>query len=198
MDEPGANETGQWIQTPITEVKAIERSRNSMITTREEIREYVETPIVDACEHFWDLNVRTLSSSANEKDVDRKAYIILDYDSLSDANKKIAEESGEKIDNYDGRPAVDILIPVTKDTTAEDIRVKATEIANRFKKQKATWIPSYSLQEMRQIYAIDPNDDEYGVEGFVEEGYFYDIEGKRFYLSEEHYNKTKEKIIDTV
>ena len=194
MDEPGAKEIGQQIQTPITEVKAIERSRNSMITTREEIREYVETPLVDACERFWDLNVQTLSSSANAKDVDRKAYIIIDYGSLSDANKKIADESGEKVDNYDGRPAVDIVIPVTKETTAEEIKQKTSEIADRFQKQKATWVPSYSLQEMRQIYAYDPNDEEYGVEGFVREGYFYDAEGKRFYLSGEHFRKTKEEI----
>lgn len=194
MDETGGIEAGQQTHTSITEIKPIERNRNEMIKTRDEIREYVEPPLVDACERFWDMNVRTLSSSANSKDVGYQAYIIVDFNSLSEENKQIAQESGKLLENYDGRPAVDIEIPVNETTTAEEIKAKADAIAEKFKKQKATWIPSYTLQDVRKWYGIEPEDDKYGIEDFKEEGFYYDPEGKKFYLSEEHFQKASEEV----
>lgn len=192
MSEDGGVETGKIVQTPIREVKAIERNRNEMIISRAEIKEYVEPPLVKACERLWDLNVRTLSSTANAKDVGRTAGIIIDYNSLSERNKIFAKENCELIEDYDGRPAVNIIIPVEEATTSEDLEGKSLEIVSKFQKQKATWIPSFSIQQIRQVYAIEPDDEKYGVDAFIEEGYYYDQEGKKFYLSEEHYKKAIE------
>lgn len=194
MDEASRIEIGQQSQVPVKEVEAIERSRNEMILTRDEIKEYVESPLVDACERFWDLNVRTLSSSANSKDVGSKASIIIDYDSLSERNKQTAKESGELLEKYDGRPAVNILIPVNEATTVDEIKGRASKIVSRFEKQKAIWIPSYSLQEMRGIYGIDPDDKEYGVNWFAGGNFYYDPKGEKFYLSEEHFKKATEEV----
>lgn len=194
MDEVGDIETRQQVQTPIKEIKPIQRNRNQIIETKDDIKEYVESPLVEACEHFWDVNVKTLSSSANTKDVGHEACIIIDYNSLSEENKQIAKESGKFLEDYDSRPAVDIRIPISETTTAEEIKTKACEIAGRFKKQKATWIPSYTLQEVRLKYGIEPEDNRYGVGDFKEEGFYYDSEGKKFYLSEEHFQKAKEEV----
>lgn len=175
---------------PIAEIEAIEESRGHMIRTRDEICKYVEPPLVPACEHFWDLNIRTLSSSANAKDIGRKAFILIDYNSLSDENKKIAEESADLLENYDGRPAIDFKIPITNETTLEQVKEQALVFAGRFKKQKASWIPSYALQQMREIYGGDPDDSKFGPEAFIEDGiWYYDSESKKFYLSEEHLKK---------
>lgn len=192
MDEAAGIEVDQQTQTSITEIKPIERNRNEMIKTRGEIREYVESPLVDACERFWDMGVRTLSSSANFKDIGHQAYIIVDFSSLSGENKQIARESGRLLEDYDGRLAIDIEIPVSETTTAEEIKAKVDKIAERFKKQKATWIPSYTLQDVRKSYGIESEDDKYGVDDFKEEGFYYDPEGKRFYLSKEHFQKASE------
>lgn len=181
----------------IAEVKAIGEGRGQMIKTRDEIVKYVESPLVSACEHFWDLNVRTLESSANAKDVGRGAEIVIDYDTLSDENKKIAKEYAEPLSDYEGdvgRSAVSFKIPITNETTLEEVKTRASAFAERFKKQRASWIPSYSLGEMREIYASDPNDSEYGHEAFTKAGWYYDSEGKRFYLSEEHFKKANEEI----
>lgn len=178
---------------PIAEIKAIEETRNQMFKARDEIAKHVELPLVPACEHFWDLNVATLASSANVKDVNSEAYVLIDYDSLSDENKKIAKESAEFVENYDGRHAINFKIPITNETTLEQVRQSANAFAERFKKQRASWIPNYSLQQMREIYSGDPNDTKFGAEAFVKDGWYYDSEGQRFYLSEEHSKKANEK-----
>jgi len=195
MEDNSTIETNQHTQTPILEIKAIQQSRNEMIRTKEKIREFVEPPLVNACEHLWDLNVRTLSSSANAKDIDYEAYVIIDFDTLSEQNKITAQEEGKLLDDYDGKPAVIMEIPVTQQTTAEELKEKFSAKADRFEKQRATWIPSFSLQEIKHVYFIDPDDEQYGINNFVEDGLYYDPEGKRFYLSEEHFQKATEEII---
>ncbi len=180
--------------TPIAEIKAIGESRGQMIKTRDEIIKLVEPPLVPACEHFWDLNIRTLESSANANDVGSYAGIAIDYDSLSDENKRIARESADLLEDYDGKPAINFKIPVTNETTLEEIKQRASAFAEGFKKQKASWIPSYSLGQMREIYDSDPDDNEFGPEAFVKEGWYYDIKNQKFYLSEEHFKKVNEEL----
>lgn len=190
MSEISTAEMDQPRQTLIAEIKPIEKNRNEIIKTRQEIRNYVETPLVDACEHMWDLNIRTLASSANSKDIGYQAYIIVDFDSLSEENKKIARESGVFIEDYDGRPAVKLEMPIVATTTAESIKTWAGATSEKLCKQKASWIPSYDLGDLRSWWAgLDRNDEKYGIDDFKEEGFFYDPDGKRFYLSEEHFRK---------
>lgn len=191
MNESHNPEINPHIQTPLARIEPIEKGRNAMFRNRDEIKEYVEPPLVDACENFWDLNVRTLNSSANSKDIGHQAYIIIDYNSLSEDNKKIALESGVLDENYDGRPVVNIGIPVNESTVAEEIKTKAIEISRKFQKQKATWIPSWTLQDMKQWYGIEPEDDRFGIDAFREEGFYYDSESNKFYASEEHSQKAK-------
>ncbi|MCL4387488.1 hypothetical protein M1307_03815, partial [Patescibacteria group bacterium] len=76
----------------IHEVEPIERSRSEMIKTRGEIKDLVESPLVEACEKLWDLNILTLASSANLKDIGSSAYLVLDFDSLSDQNKETQQD----------------------------------------------------------------------------------------------------------
>lgn len=179
---------------PISEIKAIKETRGQMFKTRDEIAKHVEPPLVLACEHFWDLNIRTMESSANSENVGGDAGIVIDYDSLSDENKKIAKESAEILENYDGKPAAHFKIPITNETTLEQVEQQVSAFAERFQKQKTSWIPSYSLQEMRKMYDIGLDEVEYGPEAFAKEGWHYDDKNQRFYLSEEHCRKVNEKV----
>lgn len=169
-----------------------------MIVTRAQIKELVEAPLVQACEIFWDKNIETVSSSASKKHLDeegtcRPAHIILAFDSLSPENQQIAEGVGEVVDFW-GRSAVNVKIPIeSASITEEDISRKAVAIAQKFKKQEMVWAPAYTIKEMLEIYRLDPSDEKYGPDLFVETGWHYDEKGKRFYISEEHCRKVTER-----
>ena len=80
----------------LKEIPAILKSRNILITKKEEIKELVEEPLVKACEMFWDKNIKTYESSANTKNIKVGiCYIKLDYESLSEENKNITSVYGE-------------------------------------------------------------------------------------------------------
>ena len=149
----------------------------------------VEPLLVFAAERFWDLNIRTLSTSANAKDIGHTGYIIIDYNSLSDENKKIAEEHGELIPNYDGFPVIKFSLPITPETSTQSIQKQSDLFADKFKKQKAHWIPSYTLAEISKKYNAYHNEPELTPEFLIEQGLYYDKEGDKFYLSEEHFQK---------
>jgi len=177
----------------LAKVLAIQESRNQMITTRDQIISFVEQPLLGACEDMWDKNVRTLSTSANQKDIEvGEAYIIIDFDSLSEENKKAAQQLAEPID-YDGMKAIKIPISVSETTTTDEISRKAAEIAGTFKRQPATWIPKYRLEYLKKAYGIAPEETDYD-DPSVWEGYYYDPKEKVFYMSEEHYKKANEEI----
>jgi len=177
----------------LIEIKAIDEG-GVTFQSRTEIAKYVETPLVSACEHFWDIGIQTVMSSANSRDVGNIAYIDLDYNSLSDENKKIAESLlGQKGMMHGSEPTSIIkvnILPITTETTLEKVKDKADEIANRFKKQKATWIPAMTLQYLRKLYTGDQNDTEFGIEDFT--NYYYDNKTQLFYNNKECYDKVNE------
>lgn len=95
--------------------------------------------------------------------------------------------------DYDGMRAIKILIPVSETTTTEEISREASEIASKFQKQSATWIPKYTLALLKEAYGIGLEETEYDDPSVWEE-YYYDTEAKVFYLSEEHYKKATKEI----
>ena len=158
----------------IASLSPIERSAGEVLT-REAIKDIVEPALVKACEHLYDKNIRSISSSANQKDVaSGNAYIEIDYDSLSDENRKIADELCE-VYEYDGNKIAIIKIPVNENSTIEDIERQGLVITEKFQKQSASWIPTF------------PGDEETA----KTQGLFFDPEESLMYLSEEHYRKAK-------
>lgn len=186
----------------LAEVPAIQESSNYMFRTRDEIKDFVEQPLLGACEDMWDKNVRTLSTSANKKDIKlSEVHIIIDFDNLSEENQRIALQycqtaSYGYLDFFGNRIRyVRIAIPVSEDTTADEISKKASEMAGAFNKQSATWIPKLRLEYLKEIYHIEESGTKYDDPSYWEErGYYYDPESKLFYLSEEHYKKANEEM----
>lgn len=207
----------------LASVPAIEESGETF-RTREQIKDLVEQPLLTACEELYDKNVQTLASSANQKDIQRgEAYILIDFDSLSEENQKIARQYAEPKQgdgHWSSGKTVKIIIPISESTTVDDVSRRATEIAKTFVKQRATWIrkikmkdPQSTLEDLKKAFGIDPKatgyDDpsvwwNYGYaydpakkvffsREFIEK-YYYDPKEDVYYESEEQYRKANEEI----
>ena len=176
----------------LTDLEPIEESRNTMIINREQIGQYIESPLVKACEVLWDKGVRTLSTSANKKDISEGAgYIIIDFDNLSPQNQEVATSLSEPIE-YDGMQAVKIPIPLDETSILSDIETYALEVADKFVVQQANWVPRYTIENLKAAYGIPPDNLEFdSPEAWTgdpaEGGYFYDPKEEVFYRSEEHF-----------
>lgn len=181
--------------TLINQVEAIERGRAAWITTREEVSKYVELPLLQACLDLWDKNIRTLSTTANSRDiVEGIANITLDYNSLSDANKQIAQGLGEIIEWYD-TVAISINYPIASQTLLSELSQRAIESAALFKKQMARWVPIYTLEELKQLAKIKPDnkaadDPDY----WAEYGLYFDASSGNYFKSKEHFEKSLEVV----
>jgi len=179
-------------QERLEKVQPIEESAGQKIT-KENIGKFVEAPLVEACEIFYDKNIRTLSSSANKKDMERgEAHIILDVSTMSLENREIAKKEGEEIGEYGGCEAVEITIPI-EEGSENEIREKSKEIANLFDKQEPKWIKKYSLEDLKNMFFLEEGDfDENNLEDLADElGFYYSSEDGFFYDNKEYYEKVK-------
>ena len=176
----------------IADMDAIHESRSSYIKKRRDIPKFVERPLLKACIILYDKNIHTLSTSANAKDIGQFAYINIEYDTLSTENKTIGEKYGQVVES-DGKNLLTIKIPIQHPKVrVSEIKKRSLEIANTFKHQKMTWATRYTWEQLLQMYATTPEKAE--EEGWTPEtfsSFYYDSQEKIFYLSEEHYKKTK-------
>lgn len=189
----------------LNEVLPIQKTRGLIITKREQIKEIVEAPLVSACEVFWDKNIKTYESSANSQDIQRgNCYIRIDFDSLSEENKKIAEQYGEPYNDV-GVQVLELVIPVTSSETVKEVSDKAVDLANTFHKQKPTWIEGTTLQQhidwLNERYGKYPQTAEeierLKQSGAWEEeckrlGKYFDPDTQTSWASEEYYQKFNE------
>ena len=105
----------------LSDVPAIEESRNLLLRGRADVMKFVESPLVRACEIFFDKGIQTLASSCNPKDIAAgSAYVIINYGKLSPENQETARSFSQPID-YDNMRAVKIEIPITSESSVEDI-----------------------------------------------------------------------------
>ncbi len=193
------------ISSSLADISAIKQSRGIEINTREQIKELVEWPLVKGCEVFWDKNIRTTESSANSGDIQNGfCYIRIDFDSLSEDNKKIAQRYGEPRNDL-GSNVLEIRIPVNESPNI--ISDQAVGIANTFHKQTATWIHPITLEGQLSYFqeryganypqAVVQERDRLTQPGAWEEeckrlGYYLDAENKVAYPNEELFKKAVE------
>ena len=174
MAEPRFDQKFSQQPRQIKDVAPIEEPRNISIKGRTEISRYVEAPLLTACEELWDKGIRTLSSSANQKDMQTgHGYIIIDFDNLSPENKEIASSFAQPME-YDEMQAVKIEIPLSEDPDA--IKKAAEAIAHRFQTQPSRWIKGLTLDEIKNTYGVPLDDPDYDSESFIgsaEEGLWY-------------------------
>lgn len=192
--EPQEQNTG----LPLSEQEPIEKSRNEMVWNKKQLEGLVEPPLLRACEDLYDKNIRTLSTSANKKDVGVGfAHMIIEVSSMSLQNvaiaQKIAQDEGNEVVEYDGRQALVVHITMDETTTAPEIEEQSVEIASKFNKQPLTWSPVLTLSQLKASYGIEETNTAYDdSQVWVDEGFYYDEESDKFYLSEEMFRKIKE------
>ena len=82
--------------------------------------------------------IKTIFSSANKKDIAQGyAHIAIDYDSLSEENRRIALTVGAlgRIHGSEETQGVYINIPVTEDSTVGEVRKEAVRLSQLFREQ---------------------------------------------------------------
>lgn len=184
----------------IRELEPIEESRSALILERGSLAGLVERPLLLACEELYDKNITTLGTSANKKDLEHadwddpgaySAYIVIDFDALSARNQEIGRTLG-KVRFADGGNQLRITIPLTEETTFEEVQTQALEIAHKFVKQ-AYRVMSFTLEELRELYGYQSNDETIQPADFGN-SYFWSAEHQRFFLSKEQYEKASEQV----
>ena len=134
---------------------------NCIIKDRETLKLIVDPPCLEACEYLFDCNILTTSSSANNSNYSEiehgyKGWVGINYDSLSDENKKIYQMLLEKeligkYGEYEAGGTVihdfTICIPFDETTTSEEFSKELMDIVRFFQPQELMY-GSYSREEM--------------------------------------------------
>ncbi|MFZ4648435.1 MAG: hypothetical protein ACOYMB_02225 [Patescibacteria group bacterium] len=118
--------------------------------SRQEIAQNVGYPVLSACEDLYDKNIRTVESIWKKEEVMEHfhmAIIIINFDTLSPENqevaRQIAKEQGTEIRevSYIGEKmhTCKIVVPVSSETTAEEIEKLTKAAAARFQEQEKNW-----------------------------------------------------------
>ena len=197
-------------QMPMRDVQSIERSGGDVIADFDDIEKFVEMPARKAVRAFFERNIKTGSSHANLEEFLRaeereenelpEAYIVINYDSLSEANRLIAKEAGLNIaKSHDGSDGVTIFVLYSTDATVGEIEDKLYELAIKFKHQKLFWDPGLTYEQQVDKYKrMLPFTSEKAA-GFVQDGIksgsiYKDEETSLLFSSEKHARRYKESL----
>lgn len=175
----------------LSEIEPTDFSRSTIICDSEHLKRLIEAPLIPACEILYQKNIETLDSTANRKNVEHggTAGIAINWQTLSEENRRIAESLGLKPAPYDDTEVIEIQESINDDTTVSELAEKFAITADKFLKQEPSWIPSWTMAEMKNIYGI-PQEEECAVQDFDQ--YYFDAKTDRFYLSEDHARKIKQ------
>ncbi len=124
--------------TLISQIEVIQES-GVIPRNKEDLASLVEPPLLEACEELYDMNINTVMSSANSKDVETgTAYIDIEFDTLSDENKGIAHGLGESFMMHGFVPmkCIKLEFPIDQNTTVGDVRRMAHETVSKLKPQE--------------------------------------------------------------
>ena len=113
---------------------------------RDAIFLYADEPCVEACQLLYDLNIQTYTSGGHvdgQENKEGEAFIGIIFDSLSDHNKKVAEEMiengliGNVIDNR-GRGngmTISLRVPINSNSLVGDVSDALVKLASLFQQQ---------------------------------------------------------------
>ena len=131
--------------TILIDIKPIQEG-TVVFNDKDEIKKYVEMPLLKTCEMLFDLNIQTQTSSCNKHD--SRASFALNFETLNAVNKKIAEKLAKKDpevcvinehDWYVKNKTFSVTIKVADFDSIEGLSAAFEKIAGQFKKQERTW-----------------------------------------------------------
>jgi hypothetical protein len=163
--------------------------------TRATIPEIVEAPLVKASTQLYDKNIQTVFSGANgiANGPDLPAYIHIDYETLSDANKAIARRLGEIIpaNGHSSTTIAALELPVEATSSVSHIEAEFLKMSAQFERQPLTW-GHWSAAQYKEMSGIE-NDAE--VKDFADfYGHKYSPELSRVFETEERAGKYTESL----
>ncbi len=175
----------------ISDVEPIDDSAAKLPMNEEQIKEIVEEPLQDAVlDLIKEKGIRTVSTSANKNDIENGyGYIAVDYENLSQNNKRKLDKQGYKTVEYgqkDRYKVVELKFQINKNTTVEEIKKEAQKIVNKFELQEPNWIKEYSVEDVMEIFSYKPEERENFLKEAKEEkssGYYFNQETQKFYDS---------------
>ena len=104
-------------------------------TTADDLDRIVEEPLLEACKIFFNKGIKTVMSSANRKDIESsEVHVVIEYDSLSEENKEIAERYAVPYTHLN-TSYVKFIRYVTSSTTIKSISKHMVQIATAFEDQ---------------------------------------------------------------
>jgi hypothetical protein len=189
--------TNETMSRPLAEIPPIQHTQGELITSMNDIERFVESPAVPACQDLFNKNIRTVSASANAKDVNACAYIDVDASSLSEENRAIAARIGRAI-SYRGNRDQDASLPVdayklsaevTSNDTEESIAAKLFGLAAEFQQQPLTWLQTFTMEQMKKVYGYKPHESP-APQLFTD--FYYDAVSGTFFPSEELFRKSQQ------
>ena len=124
------------------EVFAIGGFEGCIPLNRDAIIYYADEPCVEACQLLYDLNIETFTSGGHSGD--NYAIIGIRYDSLSEDNKKVAQEmilngliKPVDIDNHNSitSKSIYLKVPISDSSLVGEVSDKLIQLASMFQQQ---------------------------------------------------------------
>ena len=186
----------------VPKIEGNESGTEGLTVTRDKLHTIIEIPCLEACLELYDKNIRTISSNGNLKfddNTDGIAYIMVDYNSLSEENKEIAIDLSNKgiissIDEFPGRdigPYFNIKVPMNSESEVSYISSNLLKVASLFMEQDVLY--GFSTEkdahdDMLNTYGLDLNEHDL-IDTEISLGKIYDETEKRFWDNAELLDK---------
>ena len=187
-------------------VEPIHLSQGQLIRERADLDAIIEAPALPACQNLYEKNIKTISASANSKDTEI-AYVDIDYPTLSEENKQRALQIGTPIvkeymsgseiirkateqDDEDSYIGVKLVALLDETDTQASVAARLFELSEKFVHQKLLWAPTFSIDQLKEMYGYNP-EDVAQPEDFSGEGYYYDPQTRLFHVSRELFEKSE-------
>jgi len=138
---------------------------------RDAISLYADEPCVEACQLLYDLNIQTYTSGGHvdgKENADGIAYIGIVYDTLSEENKRIAEEmikNGiiDNISNADGKGTgltISLCVPINSNSLVGDVSDKLVQLTSLFQQQDVRY-GRRTIDEIKSSFFTKLDDGNY-------------------------------------
>ncbi len=178
----------------VSEVAQIGYWEGQFIARPEDVERFVEEPLVRPATDLWNLGIRTVSSSANVLGGKvNQAYVVVDASTLTPTNRQRLESgippttatklTVESID-ADGS-AVMISMPISPTTSVGDITNEFGTLSSVFVPQPPLWDQRYTLDQLKEVYGMAPDENVEPTQFASDTGYHYDRASGVFFLSAE-------------
>ena len=144
-------------------------TENCIPKNRDAIYLYADEPCVEACQLLYDLNIQTYTSNGHiqsSNEINPNAYVGIVYDTLSEENKKIAQEmieNGLIKDIYKDagrgtRLTISLSVPIKNESLVGDVSDKLVELASMFKQQDVLYGKTTFKELMSSLFVkVDNN-----------------------------------------